>query len=1255
MNYGAAYDRYWQRADRAGTHSFDSPEPIVDHVLAAFGGGSVLDVGCGMGSMVTTMLRRGVDAFGVDVSQVAISMAAPRMPGRLLVGDVRRLPFADGSFDTIVSTDCLEHIAEPHVPLALAELFRVARRNVFLRIATRPDRDGRWHLTVRPREWWEARLIEAGFRKHPSYYDVNPYESLEDWQTDISLVYEKIDPGALARWPLGALAAERDLHMDMTRETGARSDAHLVRYQVAAQYVRPGDTVLDAACGLGYGTHLVHAKTMAAQTMGIDSSPFAVEYAKSNFAGLIAGLTFTAGDLPDWLGTQPDNSVDLAICFETLEHVAEPRRLLAEFARVLKPSGRLIGSVPNDWADDDGIDHNPFHLHVYTWPRLVEELPPSLIAEAAFAQTASRRKVGDVVRKWQPAGRSLTAMSPAAMLDAPLPDCEWWLFVYMKDPLSSKGAAYTETTFGSNVAAADWNVTAFARDYSNPWLVKAMVTIGHRLNDERTLLALATRVEQQYSPDTADAGAAFCVEGYRLLTDTGLTANIVRDFDHRVRPCLEDPGSTNPHRRRWQISLVFVLGQLWQAVGNFRVAARYFGACARLDPLDYSPLLATKTVEACERMALLEMTDGNLDAARAAFARGIALAERAIKADWDPALGDREQPVEFGLPELAAVLERASSCAYALTHFDLARQRPGVWWWQHQRDRLTRLARLETQAGMRDRAIREQGAQLGRLHGTVSSKDQALEVQATEIHRLHGVVTEKDRGLGEQSSEIHRLHAVVSEKQRALAQQSSDIQRLHTVVDDKDRQLMERASAIRQLHEALETKERSLSERDVEIRRLMDEAVTKDDAYRQASAELAAIRASRWHVLGDTLRQRPLRPRHLKRVARLGKEMVSARMGLGRRPDPPDAVASTRSDGDLHGAYVIRPPAARDQPRRRIVHALANFMTGGSSRLVVDLIERLGDRYEQFVVTSFVPSPPAYVGADVTVVRQDASDEAFTAALAAHAPVAVHVHYWGDCDEPWYRRIFDAAASLGVPILENVNTPVAPFRAASIARYVYVSDYVKREFGDPALPGEVIHPGSDFSMFRARGRGAAEPATIGMIYRLEPDKLNLDAIEPFIEVVRKRPESRVLVVGGGSLLEPYRERVRREGLIERFEFTGYVPYESLPGMYERLSVFVAPVWQESFGQVSSFAMSMGVPVVGYDVGAIPEIVDDPALVAPAGNSAALARIIIDLLDHPEARAAIATRQQQRVHALYSVEAMVSRYADIYSTLVDTPR
>ena len=131
-----------------------------------------------------------------------------------------------------------------------------------------------------------------------------------------------------------------------------------------------------------------------------------------------------------------------------------------------------------------------------------------------------------------------------------------------------------------------------------------------------------------------------------------------------------------------------------------------------------------------------------------------------------------------------------------------------------------------------------------------------------------------------------------------------------------------------------------------------------------------------------------------------------------------------------------------------------------------------------------------------------------------------------------------------------------------------------------------------------------------MVYRLERDKLNEKAIEPFIEVVKRPPRTRALVVGGGGLLPEFAEAVSAAGFDHAFEFTGYVSYEELPDLYRRMAVFVAPVWKESFGQVSSFAMNMGVPVCGYDVGAIGEIVDDDALVARAGDAQALARVIV---------------------------------------------
>ncbi|MGG2018651.1 glycosyltransferase, partial [Pseudomonas sp. S8] len=123
-----------------------------------------------------------------------------------------------------------------------------------------------------------------------------------------------------------------------------------------------------------------------------------------------------------------------------------------------------------------------------------------------------------------------------------------------------------------------------------------------------------------------------------------------------------------------------------------------------------------------------------------------------------------------------------------------------------------------------------------------------------------------------------------------------------------------------------------------------------------------------------------------------------------------------------------------------------------------------------------------------------------------------------------------------------------------------------------------------------------------MVYRLETDKLNADSITPFIKAVQKRPQTRVLIVGGGSLMETFKEAVNSAGVSDNFEFTGYVAYSQLPDLYRRMKLFVAPVWKESFGQVSPFAMRMHVPVVGYDIGAIGEIVDDSSLLAPYGDA-----------------------------------------------------
>ena len=340
-----------------------------------------------MGWLVQRLLAEGINAYGIDVAVAPAACASQLAPHRFQAGSILALPYCGESFDTVVTTDCLEHLEEVDVPQALAELLRVTRRFVFVRLATTPAREGNWHLTVQSREWWEMRFFEAGFRKHPLSQAVIPYESLEREGHQITLLFEKIPSDAWERYPLRALKLDRDLHMDMLRESGRRSDAHIARYHLAKDYIRPNDVVLDLACGLGYGAAILWDGSEAAQVIGMDNSASAVNYAAANFCPRRDSLEFRLGDADD-LSAFADMSVDVVVSFETVEHLPTPDRLLREMSRILKPGGRFICSVPNQWADESGQDPNPHHYQVFDLSKLKALVGQHLLIEQVFAQVA---------------------------------------------------------------------------------------------------------------------------------------------------------------------------------------------------------------------------------------------------------------------------------------------------------------------------------------------------------------------------------------------------------------------------------------------------------------------------------------------------------------------------------------------------------------------------------------------------------------------------------------------------------------------------------------------------------------------------------------------------------------------------------------------------------------------------------------------------------------------------------------------------
>lgn len=514
----------------------------------------------------------------------------------------------------------------------------------------------------------ENQLFGHGWRRHPASLGISDYERMHDDTLPRYAVYQRVPVHAASRWPVEALSKERNLHMDMLRESGSRADAHIARYALAASLVRPGDTVLDCACGLGYGSGVIAATTQASNVIGVDVDASAVAYANANYGE--QNVRFEIGEASR-LDHLADASVDFIVSMETIEHVENWKDVAREFARVLKPDGRLIASVPDRWMDDTGTDPNPYHHHVFDWNKLRDGLAEHFVIESRYAQAAP----GGF--KWPQTPRQLKRVP----LDSDV-EGEWILVVASANPFARAEelrGTFRHPAFADALSASGAAVLDFGGHYDNPWLYRTLVQVGERFNDPAVLGGLASWVADNARPGSADQGAALCVTGYRILErrQAKETGELIRRIDGY---CLGTQHTTNPHVQRWRISLAFLAGCLSELAGALDDALRWFSLAAELDWRSFSPILTTKTIAAAFHAARIALTFDNEASARSFFQIGFNTALEAARGNSNDFAGSPESPIPFGLVELGEVMDMGGQCAVAIANLPLWRRAPGAFW-----------------------------------------------------------------------------------------------------------------------------------------------------------------------------------------------------------------------------------------------------------------------------------------------------------------------------------------------------------------------------------------------------------------------------------------------------------------------------------------------------------------------------------------------------------------------------------------------
>jgi 2-polyprenyl-3-methyl-5-hydroxy-6-metoxy-1,4-benzoquinol methylase len=409
-------DEIKENSFRPSSQSADIGSTHAEEILVRLGPGRILYCGCVRPTLFAALRLHGCN---VHVHGLENCPDGPMQTAQMeLIGHVA----SRMTIDTIVVDRqllaCSSDIASLFVSLhAIRSRFLVVLPEVVALPVTAPN------PSATTREGIEQAAIRAGYRHNPGSVDVADFERYNLAMQDRPMWFEVISDEVLANWPLERLAAERDLHMDMTRECGPRSDAHLVRYALAAEWIRPGDAVLDCACGLGYGTAILAAHSMGSSFLGVDIDAGSIAYAQENFAQYLIDYRLSSATKLDFIA---DRSVDMVVSFETLEHLDDYSAFLAEVARILRPGGRVVVSVPNLWIDETGRDPNPHHLHVFDFERCRDALARHFQIEARYAQSApGGTKLIDAERQLRrlplPGDESVT-------------DTEWWIVVASNGP-----------------------------------------------------------------------------------------------------------------------------------------------------------------------------------------------------------------------------------------------------------------------------------------------------------------------------------------------------------------------------------------------------------------------------------------------------------------------------------------------------------------------------------------------------------------------------------------------------------------------------------------------------------------------------------------------------------------------------------------------------------------------------------------------------------------------------------------------------
>lgn len=362
----------------------------------------------------------------------------------------------------------------------------------------------------------------------------------------------------------------------------------------------------------------------------------------------------------------------------------------------------------------------------------------------------------------------------------------------------------------------------------------------------------------------------------------------------------------------------------------------------------------------------------------------------------------------------------------------------------------------------------------------------------------------------------------------------------------------------------------------------------------------------------------------------------------------------------------------------RVLQVMGNAIAGGMENYVIRLIERLPR--ERFLTTVLCPfeSPCTEqlrkldVEVIVTPMPVDTvpwcSVQTASTLIRTRGIDVVHAHM------PNAHMLAGVAASMtGTPVISTIHARQMSIQDLEIHRGAgsHLIVVCKQTYfhalglGVNAAQLTCIPNGVDTRHFAPRegARGGdgtlrerlgipAEAKTVGFVGRMHWEKGPDVFLQAALLSVHRYPDTHFVLVGDGPMREKLTQTVDGFGLRDRIHFPGVC--DDMRTVYHDFDIAVSSSYSEAMPLAVMEAMASGLPVIGTNVGGVPDLIEHErtGFLAEPGDAKAIADLLAYLLDAPDALREMGRCARERAVRRMNLDESVNRMAQVLQRLAD---